>query len=124
MADRKVQHGCLTAFLTIGIVANAAASLLNLLGGPLARQFPLDTPTWIPPVLYASGVFNIICFVAIFQWYKWGFFGYWVSSIVIFVVNLVLGSSFLQAAIPLVGVVILFIVLQLGGDRKGWSQLE
>jgi FtsH-binding integral membrane protein len=75
-------------------------------------------------VLYASGVFNIICFVAIFQWYKWGFFGYWVSSLVIFVVNLILGSSFLQAAIPLVGVVILFIVPQLGGDRKGWSQLE
>ena len=124
MSEGKQRHGCLTAFLVVGIIMNAIASLMNLLGGAMIRQNFPDAPSWALPVLGIGGVFNIVCLIALFQWKKWGFYGAVASGILAFVVNLAVGLNIVQALLGLVGIAVLYGVLQIGADKKGWTQLE
>jgi len=124
MSEGKQRHGCLTTFLVLGIIANALASLGNLFGGAMIRQSFPDVPAWALPVLAVGGIFNIVCIIALFQWKKWGFYGAVASYIVAFFVNLVVGLNIVQALLGLVGIALLYGVLQIGGDKKGWAQLE
>ena len=39
-------------------------------------------------------------------------------------INLSLGLTVVQVALGLVGILILYGVLQIGDDKKGWTQLE
>lgn len=124
MSEGKQRHGCLTAFLVVGIILNALASLMHLLGGAMIRQNFPDAPGWALPVLAIGGIFNIVCLIALFQWKKWGFYGAVAFGILVFVVNLVVGLDVVQALMGLFGIVVLYGVLQIGGDKKGWTQLE
>jgi hypothetical protein len=124
MPKDKQRHGCLTAFLIFGIIMNVIASLMNLLGGAMIRQHFPDAPVWSLPVLGLAGIFNIVCLVALFKWKKWGFYGAVASAVLAFVVNLVIGINILQALLGLVGIAVLYGVLQIGGDNKGWNNLE
>ena len=67
---------------------------------------------------------NVVFAIAIFQWKKWGFFGVIVNTIVAFGINMYAGVGIGQSVLGLVGVGVLFGVLQIGGDQNGWSQLE
>ncbi len=124
MAEGKQRHGCLTAWLVLMIVANSATALVYLLGSAAIRQSLPNTPTWVFPVLATLGIFNVVCSVALLQWRKWGFFGFIVSALAAFGVNLTIGLSVVQACFGLLGVAILYAVLQIGNENKGWPQLE
>jgi hypothetical protein len=74
--------------------------------------------------LAAAGLVNVLCAVALLRWKKWGFWGFVASAVAIFIVNLSIGlgpSSVLGGA---VGVAVLYGVLQIGKENKGWPQLE
>jgi hypothetical protein len=106
------------------IVANSAVALLYLLASAaMAARLP-SAPGWAFPVLGLIGIANVVCAVAIFLWKKWGFWGSIVTSIVTFAINLNIGLNVVQAVLGLLGVVILYLVLQIGGENKGWTQLE
>jgi hypothetical protein len=124
MNEGKQRHGCLTAFLVVGIILNALGSLMNLFGGAMIRQNLPDAPGWAFPVLGIDGIFNIVCLIALFQWKKWAFYGSVAAAILAFVVNLAVGLNIVQALLGLVGIAVLYGVLQIGGDKKGWTQLE
>ena len=79
---------------------------------------------WLIPVLAALAAVNVACAVAIFLWKKWGFYGFAATSAVAFVVNLALGINFVQALFGLIGLAILYGVLQIGSANKGWPQLD
>jgi hypothetical protein len=122
--QNKQRHGCLTAWLILMIIANSLTSLAFFMGSQSVRlNFPM-APPWAFPVLGALGVINLVCAIALFKWKKWGFFGFAASSIVAFVVNLMVGVPILQALLGIVGFVVLFAVLQIGTENKGWTQLE
>ena len=114
MAEGKQRHGCLTAWLVIMIVANAATALLYLVGSAAIRQRFAAAPAWAFPVLIAAGVGNIICAIALFRWKKWGFFGALALAVVIFVINLIVGLSVIETVLGFIGVAILYGVLQIG----------
>jgi len=125
MSDQnKQRHGCLTAWLILMIIANSLTSLAFLMGSQSVRlKFPM-APPWAFPVLGVLGVINLVCAIALFKWKKWGFFGFAASSTVAFIVNLMVGVPILQALLGILGFVILFAVLQIGKENKGWAQLE
>ena len=124
MADRKNRHGCLTAWLIVMIIANSATALTYLLGsGAIGERLP-NMPGWAFPVLIVMSVFNLVCAIALFQWKKWGFWGFCASSVVALVLNLSIGLGVGSAFVGLIGVLLLYGVLHIGKENKGWPQLD
>ena len=93
-------------------------------GSDMIRRNLPDAPAWAFPVLAIFGVINIMCLIALFKWKKWGFYGALASGILVCVINVSIGLNIVQAVLGLAGIAILYGVLQIGGDKKGWAQLE
>ena len=117
----KQRHGCLTTYLVLAIIANSATALLYLLGREAIRR---SSPQHIPDWVIAVCLFNLVCAIALFRWKKWGFWGLVVSAAVALCVNIAIGLGSLAAIGGVVGVLLLYGVLQIGKENKGWSQLE
>jgi len=124
MAGAKSRHGCLTALLVFIIIASSASALIYVLGSEAIRRSLPNAPGWAFPVLIVFSLFNVACAVALFKWKKWGFWGFCVSSIVALVVNLSIGLGIARTVLGLVGVLLLYGVLHIGKENKGWPQLE
>lgn len=124
MADAKSRHGCLTAWLVVMIVANSGTALLYILGSDAIRRTLPNAPGWAFPVLIVCSLFNLVCSIALFQWRRWGFWGFCGSSLVGLVVNLSIGIPIGSALVGLVGALLLYGVLQIGKENRGWNQLE
>jgi hypothetical protein len=118
----KKRHGCLTAWLILMIVGSVATIFLNMAVNSLTEPSE-KLPEWAIPVLVAAGVIEIICAIALFKWKKWGFWGICALTIIILFINLTLGVG-IFAISGLIGIGILYAVLQIGGENKGWTQLE
>ncbi|MEL7053357.1 MAG: hypothetical protein AAFV85_10800 [Cyanobacteria bacterium J06634_6] len=124
MTMQKNRHGCLTAWLIFMMIGNALGLLVYLTSGRAIQQALPGAPDWIIPVLTVLVILNIIFTIALFLWKKWGFWGVVATSVAALVVNLAIGISPGQSILGLVGIAILYGVLNIGEDNKGWSQLE
>jgi len=96
---------------------------LALFVGLVSAAMP-DAPGWAFPVLGILSVLNLVCAIGLFQWKKWGFYGVCVSSVIAVVVNLAIGLPPASALFGLVGIAILYGILQIGQENKGWTQLD
>jgi len=120
----KPRHGCLTAYLILMIIANSITGLFYLFSGSsVAKAFP-ESSNWALPILVIIVIFNIVCAIALFQWKKWGFFGFIISIIITFIVNVIIGTNIFLSFLGLTGIAVLYWVLQMGKEKKGWDQLE
>lgn len=124
---QKQRHGCVTAWLIFIIVANSIIAVIHI----FANQFILDalprnTSASLIILLGFIGVANVVFAVVILQWKKIGFFGFAAASVVTFIINLSLGSGILQALLGLLGVAILYGVLQIKNENSvsAWELLE
>ena len=124
MEQGKRRHGCLMAWLVLMLIGNSASALIYLLGKSMVREQMPDAPEWMFPALIILSLFNLIFAIALLKWKKWGFWGYCVSAIAVLVINLSAGLGVWSALGGLLGVVILYGVLYIGGDDKGWPQLD
>lgn len=121
----KKRHGCLAAFLIVAILLNAITAFANLAAGDKITETLPDAPGWGLPLLAVLGLVNIASLVGIWMWKKWGFFGMVGSSVAAVFVNLAMGLGVIPALMGLVGIAILYAVLQIGDqDTKGWTQLD
>ena len=134
MVDQKKQrHGCLTAWLVLMIIASVGFAILNvgtfvILDAVGSAQqdlsaFP-DVPDWVFPVLAVLATLVVVCAIALFRWKKWGFYGFVAVSVMATVLNVTTGEEIAPRVSWLVGIVILFGVLQIGEEDKGWPQLQ
>ena len=57
------------------------------------------------------------------KWKKWGFWGLVASSIIVLILNISLGMGPL-ALLGLVSIALVYGVLQIGTESKGWPQLD
>ena len=129
MPEPKQGHGCLTAYLVFMIAVNSAVVLVYTLGREALRRQTVKAnlppmPDWAFSVLVVAGLFNLICAIALFRWRKWGFWGFCLSALVALAVNLSIGIGVIQSLLGLLGLALLFAVLQIGKENKGWPQLE
>lgn len=123
-SSQKRRDGCLTAYLVFMIVANSATALLYLGGSEAIKRNSPNIPGWTFPVMVVMGSFNLVCAIALFKWKKWGFWGFVASAVVSFCINLYIGVGVGFALFGLLGVAILYGVLQLGKEKKAWPQLD
>ena len=124
MIKLKQRHGCLTAWLILMIIANSAVALIYLFGSAIVKQTSPNVPSWAFPVLAIMAIFNLVCAIALFKWKRWGFWGFFASSIVAVVVNLSIGLGIGSSLAGLIGIAILYGILQIGKENKGWPQLD
>jgi hypothetical protein len=135
----KQRLGCLTAWLVLMILTNAVGLVrVPLTVGALEQALP-DFPAWVVWPAFVLVLLNVVFAIALLNWKKWGFFGLLGASVGALALNLYLLSQLdLERAIPqaaagvvavsavgsLLGVLILFALLRVGGEMSGWSQLE
>lgn len=105
------------------IVANSATALMYVLRNETIRRSLPNAPGWTLPLLIVVSLFNLMCAVALLQWKKWGFWGSCASGVASLVVNLWLGVG-MGVAGAVIGVLLLYGVLHIGKENKGWPQLE
>ena len=119
------RHGCLTAWLILMIVANAATAVSTpLMYDAIKRTAPNASPATVA-VITIAGVANILFAIALFRWKKWGFFGFVASSIVALATHVFIGLGIAQSLFGLVGIVILYWVLNMGeGNSRAWTRLQ
>jgi hypothetical protein len=69
-------------------------------------------------------VFIIICAVGLFMWKKWGFWGFCAAAVIGIIINISSGGPIYAIISPIISVLVLFGVLNIGKENKGWPQLE
>jgi hypothetical protein len=124
MANGKQRHGCLTAWLVLIIVVNALTALTMPSMMTMMRQYVPNLPDWVLWPLVLCGVLNVIFALALFKWKRWGFYGFLLTTVVALAINISSGLSIGRSLVGLLGVAILYAVLQIGGPMSAWNQLE
>ena len=129
--NKKKRHWCLFAYLVLILIANALIASFYFFIVPIppsdiseemARL--IKFPNWYFPVMGVLCLLNLISAFAILRWKKWGFWLFTLTASIPLWLNLNFGTSINYSVLELTGVAFLYGVLQIGGDKKGWSQLE
>ena len=124
MENSKNRHGCLTAYLIFMLIANSAVFVMYLTSSEAIIAANPSMPQWAIPVLMFFGTVNVICAVMLFKLKRSGFYGFVVSAIIVFFLNLHFGLGIAGSLPGLIGIAILYGVLNIGKDNKGWPQLD
>jgi hypothetical protein len=122
----KQRHGCATAWLVLMIIANSLTAILSLFASDMVtKNLPGNVSTSMIILLGVIGIGNIIFSVLLFQWKKIGFWGFIITSIGALIINLSIGLSIGQSLFGLVGIAILYGVLQIKKENvTTWENLE
>jgi hypothetical protein len=97
------RHWCFTAWLILAFIANIYLTVrLGLVFGAV----------------------NLIFIFALYKWQKWGFTGLFIIATAMFILGFTNGVEFWKASSGLAGVVVLYGVLNVGGDKKAWPHLK
>lgn len=122
----KLRHGCVTAWLILMIILNSITALVYLFASEtISRNFPQGISNSSLTLLSVIGVLNTVFAVLLFRWKKWAFWGFAITSIITFIINLSIGIGIGQAIFGFAGVAILFGIMQI--ERNGvsaWKNLE
>ena len=124
LAGPPVRHGCLTAWLVFALIAQTLTIGINSLGYPFVhRTLPAFTPL-AAGLLVLAGLGSIVCIVALFRWQRWGFYGIAIITVLVGVLNLSLGINPGRVLPGLLGIGILYWVLNMGGSRSAWRTMK
>ena len=120
--EEKKRHGCLTACLILMILGSVLTVLGNLSAAILDAPIQI-APSWVYLTMAIGGILNMISFVAVFKWKKWGFWLFSITVLFVFCINLYAGANITVCLIGLSGVA-LFLGALFMGNKTGWSQLD
>lgn len=124
MEKVKKRHGFLTVFLIFVFFANLVLFLLYIFGRNNPGFQELGS-VWVVVLLGLMSLANMVFVVALFKFKKWGYWGIVVVTILIFLLNITFtGSPFWNSASGLLMIPLLYGILQIGKENKGWKQLD
>jgi bacteriorhodopsin len=118
--NKKSRHGCLTAWLILIIIINVALTVITIVQ---VTSNPGKYYAWVMPAQIIFCVWSLVCVTALFMWKKWGFYGFFAGAFAVMILYLVTGN-YVYVLTPFVSVLCLFGVLNIGGDKRGWPQME
>ena len=119
----KSRHGCLTTFLVVMIIANALATFMYLVNTSVITQALPNVSNTLVIALGLLCLANIVCAIGLLQLKKWGFWGFCTTSMISLLINLQIEFG-IQSAVGLLAILVLYWVLNIGDDNKGWPQLD
>src|SRR3954469_6209133 len=104
----KQRHGCVTAWLALLIALNSFISLIYLFSGDeIIKNMP-EVSTSMLVLLAFLSLSNVFFAVMLLRWKKMGFWGFVITSVATFILNLLVGAGVLQSVLGLTGVFILY----------------
>ena len=106
------------------IIANAFAAIATALSIAKLKAAGLTPNYVVIGLITLCAVANIIFAVMLLRWKKFGFFGFCVTSVIALALNLSIGVSIVQSALGLLGIAILYWVLNMGEEEKAWPRLK
>jgi hypothetical protein len=118
------RHGCLTTWLVIAIIANAGTVIITPFSVGKLREAGHQISTPMVAVIVACGVANLACAFGLMRWKKWGFYGFALTTFVALLANIAMGTDLVQSAAGLIGIAVLYWVLNLGDENKAWPHLR
>jgi hypothetical protein len=118
------RHGCLTAWLILMLIANAATAITTPLSVANMAQASLQVNSTAIAVIVICAIANLIFAIALFRWMKWGFWGVCVTSVVALITNLSIGLGIGPSLVGLIGIGLLYWVLNMGEANKAWPRLR
>ncbi|OGV70077.1 MAG: hypothetical protein A3K19_27610 [Lentisphaerae bacterium RIFOXYB12_FULL_65_16] len=124
MTESKKRHGCLAAYLIfMMVICTTGAGVYLLAGNFVARGNP-EIPAALRPVFAVINLLAAVCAVALWRWKKWGFWGFVIMGVLGGILNTYLTRSLITALMVPLSILIMYGILHIGGERKGWRQLE
>ena len=119
------RHGCVTAWLILMIIANSMTALFSILGSSMvANNLPGDVSQGMIIVLGLVSIAMVYFAFMILRGKKFGFWGVVAGSLVALAINLSIGMNLGQSLIGLIGIVLLYAVLQIKKDGvSAWDNL-
>ena len=122
----KQRHGCVTAWLILIIIGSSLSSLVYLFAGNrVAQSYPDGISSSMLILLAVLGIGNVIFAILLFKWKKIGFWGFVSNSIAASFINVSIGLNIGQSFIGLIGIAVLYGVLQIKkDDLAAWKNLE
>lgn len=124
--ETKERHGCVSAWLVLMIILNSLTACIYLLAGDwLAKNSQVKIPDNMRILLAVLGIANVIFAIFLFQWKKWAFWGFAATAVGALVINLNIGLGVGQSLFGLLGIAVLYGVLQIKKDDvSAWKNLE
>ncbi len=124
--DRYPGEGCVSVWLKFLILANVVSMLLApwVIGLQQFRDVVPNVKDWMVLPFILSSILNIVFLIALLGRRMWGYAGLWVVGLLGVALHIAAGMRVVQAVSSLTGLVLLYWVLQIGGDRSGWSRLK
>jgi hypothetical protein len=120
----RERHGCVTAWLILMIIANSVLALIYLFTANKLAQ-TMNIPIILVVALVILGVANVIFSVMLWSWKKSGFYGFVITGIIAFFINISIGISPVRCVLGLIGIAILYGILQIKNDGiSAWENLE
>jgi hypothetical protein len=115
----RARGGCLTILLVLIIVINPLVAIYYITSGSSVQDTYPDMPDWALPVLIVFSLANCVFGIALWLWKKWGLYGFAVSSVVAFIVNIMSGIPVFSAIFGFVGLGLLAFLL-----RNEWPNMD
>lgn len=118
------RHGCVTAWLVFMLIANSIVSFVYLFtliktGGVLK----VSASSLI--ALLIIGFFNVAFSIMLLSWKKIGFYGFAISAVVTFIINISIRVSLVKCTVGLLGFLILYGILQIKRDGiSAWDNMN
>lgn len=124
--EPKQRHGCVTAWLILMIIANSLTAVSYLfMGDILSQNLPEPIPQPMIVILAVASIVNLALAIMLFKWKKWAFWGFIGTSLIAFVINFSLGLGIGTLLSGLLGIAILYGILQIKKDGvTAWENLE
>ncbi len=118
------RHGCLTAWLILMLIANAGTAIMTPLSVEGMKKAGLQPTSTTITVVVLCAVANMVFAIALFRWFKWGFWGFCLTSAAALATNLSVGMGIGSSLFGLIGVGLLYWVLNMGEGNKAWPRLR
>ncbi len=124
----KHRHGCVTAWLIFMMVANGIVGLVYIFQGQqIADYLPpgVTFAEWARISLIVLALLNLYAAYLLYNYKKLGFWIFVFSSLAALAINTSMGMSISSSISGLLGVAILYGILQIQREGKtAWEQLD
>lgn len=95
------------------------------MGDTVSQNLPNPIPQPMMLTLAAVSILNLVLAIMLFQWKKWAFWAFAGTSLIALAINLSLGLGVGTSLFGLVGIAILYGILQIKKDGvTAWENLE
>jgi hypothetical protein len=120
MVKNKKERGVLlTVWLIIMLIANFLTMLSYLVFNSTIAAFYPSFPAWVFYLYGLLGLLNLTFVILLLLWKKWAFYGFCVSAVTAFILNMIISVGIGAAFFGLVGPVILYLIM-----RPKWELFE